>query len=444
MSENLKHPLISSQSNPLTGKVTVPGDKSISHRSLIFASQAIGTSKITGLLEGEDVIATSKALRLMGVDIKREENGNWIVKGVGVGGLSEPEDVLDLGNAGTGARLLMGLVSPYNFSTTFTGDASLRSRPMLRVMKPLEEMGVEFQAKTGGRLPLTVIGNSDLIPINYELPVASAQVKSAILLAGLNTRGKTTVIEHEATRDHTELMLKGFGAEVEVKELKDGGRKVTLTGYPELKAMDIIVPGDPSSAAFLVVAALIIPGSDITIESVCVNPLRTGLYDTLLEMGADMEFINKRVTAGEQIADLRVKYSKLKGVKVPAARAPSMIDEYPILSIAASCADGKTTMQGLEELRVKESDRLQAILDGLKLCGVECEAGEDWLAVTGGKINGGKMIETHMDHRIAMSFLVAGIVAENPVSVDDGEMINTSFPGFMELVNSMGGQIKDK
>jgi 3-phosphoshikimate 1-carboxyvinyltransferase len=443
MSEHQNQPLTSSQSSPLTGTVTVPGDKSISHRSLIFASQAIGTSKITGLLEGEDVIATSNALRLMGVDIKREDNGTWVVKGVGVGGLSEAEDVLDLGNAGTGSRLLMGLVSPYNFSTTFTGDASLRSRPMLRVMKPLEEMGVKFESKTGGRLPLTVIGNSDLIPITYELPVASAQVKSAVLLAGLNTRGKTTVIEHQATRDHTELMLKGFGAEVAVKELKDGGREVTITGYPELKAMDVVVPGDPSSAAFLVVAALIIPDSDITIENVCINPLRVGLYDTLVEMGADIEFLNQRICAGEQIADLRVKYSKLKGVKVPAERAPSMIDEYPVLSIAAACASGKTLMQGLEELRVKESDRLQAVVDGLHLCGVTCEAGPDWLEVTGGKIAGGK-IETHMDHRIAMSFLVAGMVAQKPVTVDDGNMINTSFPDFMGLMNRIGGKINER
>jgi 3-phosphoshikimate 1-carboxyvinyltransferase len=441
MSET-KHPLTSSAAKPLNGNVTVAGDKSISHRSLIFASQAIGTSTIKGLLEGEDVINTSKALRQMGVDIERKKDGTWVVKGVGVGGLSESKEELDLGNSGTGARLLMGLVAPYNFKTTFTGDASLRSRPMLRVMKPLEEMGATFEAKTGGRMPLTVIGNSDLVPIIYELPVASAQVKSAILLAALNTRGKTIVIEPEATRDHTELMLKGFGAEITVEEIDDGGRKITLTGYPELKAMDLVVPADPSSAAFLVVAALITDGSNITIENVCINPLRIGLYDTLLEMGANIKFVNKRVVAGEQIADLQVKYSKLKGVEVPANRAPSMIDEYPILSIASACASGKTLMHGLEELRVKESDRLQAIVDGLKLCGVTCDSGDDWLEVTGGEVTGGVIIATHMDHRIAMSFLVMGMIAQKAITVDDGEMINTSFPNFVSLMNGLGGKIE--
>jgi 3-phosphoshikimate 1-carboxyvinyltransferase len=433
--------LTSSATKSLHGTVTVPGDKSISHRALIFASQAIGTSKIIGLLEGEDVIATSHALLALGVDIAREASGTWVVKGVGVGGLSESDDVLNLENSGTAVRLLMGLVAPYNFTTNFTGDASLRSRPMLRVMKPLEEMGVQFQAKTGGRLPLAVIGSSDLIPITYELPVASAQVKSAILLAGLNTRGKTTVIEPVATRDHTELMLKGFGAEVEVKELKNGAREITITGYPSLKAMDIDVPGDPSSAAFLTVAALIVPGSDIIIENICINPLRTGLYDTLIEMGGDIEFKNQHIKAGETVADIRVKYSKLKGVEVPDSRAASMIDEYPILSIAAACASGTTLMQGLEELRVKESDRLQVVSDGLKLCGVKHESGPDWLSVKGGEIAGGSEIKTHMDHRIAMSFLVAGMVSQNPITVDDGSIINTSFPDFAGLMNRVGGKI---
>jgi len=433
--------LKSAKCEHLSGEITVPGDKSISHRSLIFASQAIGTSTIKGLLEGEDVIATSKALKAMGVDIKKQENGSWVVKGVGVGGLSEPECELDLGNSGTGVRLLMGLVAPYGFKTTFTGDASLKKRPMSRVMKPLEKMNIRFESKTGGRLPLTVIGSDEIVPVRYELPVASAQVKSAILLAGLNCRGETTVIEPVATRDHTELMLKGFGAQIAANENNNGGREIKLKGQPELKAMDIDVPGDPSSAAFAVVAALIVPGSEILIKNICTNPLRTGLYDTLLEMGADIEFINKRDQAGEPVADVKVKYSKLKGVKVPAARAASMIDEYPILSVAASVASGETLMEGLEELRVKESDRLQAVSDGLEECGVKFESGSDWLKVIGGEVSGGGLVKTHLDHRIAMSFLILGMVANEPVEVDDSETINTSFPNFVELINVLGGKI---
>jgi 3-phosphoshikimate 1-carboxyvinyltransferase len=436
--------LQSSKCNSLSGYIQVPGDKSISHRSLIFASQAIGTSCITGLLEGEDVIATSKALKAMGVDIQKEDNGDWVVKGVGVGGLSPADAELDLGNSGTGVRLLMGLVAPYKFNTTFTGDASLKKRPMSRVMVPLEKMNVRFESKTGGRLPLTVIGNDEILPITYELPVASAQVKSAILLAALNCRGKTTVIEPVATRDHTELMLKSYGAEILTNDNGKGGKEITLSGCPELKAHDIDVPGDPSSAAFLVVAALIVPGSEILIKNICVNPLRTGIYDTLIDMGGDIKFENKRVQAGEQVADIKVKYSKLKGVKVPASRAASMIDEYPILSVAASVADGDTLMEGVEELRVKESDRLQAVSDGLEACGVKFEAGNDWLKVTGGEVEGGGLIKTHLDHRIAMSFLILGLVAKEPVTVDDRTMINTSFPGFVEMINFLGGDIFDK
>ncbi len=437
------HPLKSSRSSKLSGTVTVPGDKSISHRSLMLASQAIGTSHICGLLEGDDVIATADALRKLGVNVTRQENGDWVVEGVGVGGLSEAEDVLDMGNAGTGTRLMMGLVATYPYTTIFTGDNSLKSRPMARITKPLEQMGVEFEAREGCRLPLSVKGTSDIMPIEYEQEVASAQVKSAILLAGLNTAGVTTVIEPVPTRDHTELMLKGFGADIEVIENKDGSRRISINGHPDLRAMDIKVPGDPSSAAFLVVAALIIPDSDIVIENICVNPLRTGLYATLKEMGAEIEFTNERVQAGEKVADLRVKYSQLKGITVPASRAPSMIDEYPILAVAASVASGKTTMLGLEELKVKESNRLQAIADGLEVSGVEFDLGADSLTVTGGDVKGGGKVKTHLDHRIAMAFLILGMVAKEPVIVDDGNMINTSFPGFVDLVNGIGGKISD-
>lgn len=434
-------PLTSSASGPLHGDITVPGDKSISHRSLLLSSQCLGTSHITGLLEGDDVIATANALKAMGVTIRKDNDGTWVVQGVGVGGLQAPAGELDLGNSGTGVRLLMGLVSPYDFKTRFTGDASLCKRPMLRVTKPLEQMGVSFECQDGGRLPLTVKGTCDTVPIRYALPVASAQVKSAILLAGLNTPGKTTVIEPEATRDHTERMLLGFGAEI-VNEETAEGKVITLTGQPTLRARDIVVPGDPSSAAFAVVAALITPGSNITIRNICMNPLRIGLYDTLKEMGGDISYENMREQAGEMVADIVVRHSALHGVDVPEERAPSMIDEYPVLSVAAACAKGKTTMRGLKELRVKESDRLQAIADGLAVCGVAHETGDDWLAVTGGAVKGGGTVATHMDHRIAMSFLVVGLVAKAPVTVDDGQMINTSFPGFVGLMNRLGARLK--
>lgn len=432
-------PLKSSKSTSLSGKINVPGDKSISHRSLMLSSIAIGTAKITGILEGEDVIATANALRKLGVNIKKE-NDIWYVDGVGVGGLHEPEAVLDMGNAGTGARLMMGLVSPYNFNTIFTGDASLCKRPMARVTVPLEKMGARFLTRSGNRLPLTVIGSSELIPITYELPVASAQVKSAIILAGINTPGITTVIENEATRDHTELMLRGLGAEITTQE-KEGKRHISIKGYPKLKTIDIKVPSDPSSAAFPIVAAIITPDSEITVKNVCMNPNRTGLFITLQEMGADITIFNERVEAGEQVADITARSSKLKGIKVPASRAPSMIDEYPVLSVAASVAEGTTIMEGLAELKVKESNRLQAIADGLVENGVKCEVGEESLTVHGGKVQGGGLVKTHMDHRIAMSFLIMGMVSENPITVDDGEMINTSFPGFVEIMNKAGTKI---
>lgn len=435
-------PLTSSKTKELKGNIIVPGDKSISHRSLMLSTIAIGTAKITGILEGEDVIATANALRKLGVNIKKE-NDIWYVDGVGVGGLHEPEAVLDMGNAGTGARLMMGLVAPYNFNTVFTGDASLCKRPMARVTIPLEKMGTRFLTRSGNRLPLTVIGSNELIPITYELPVASAQVKSAIILAALNTPGVTTIIESESTRDHTELMLRGLGAEINVQQI-DGKHHINVKGYPKLKAIDIKVPSDPSSAAFPIVAALITPDSEITLKNICMNPNRTGLFITLQEMGADIKIFNEHIEAGDNVADITVCSSKLKGIRIPASRAPSMIDEYPILSIAASFAEGTTVMEGLAELKVKESNRLQAIADGLVENGVKCEVGDDSLTVHGGKVPGGGIVKTHMDHRIAMSFLIMGMASESPVTVDDGEMINTSFPGFSDIMNGAGGKIKTR
>ncbi len=438
-------PMQSSPSKSLRGKASIPGDKSISHRALILSSQVIGNTQIDGLLEGEDVLRTAKALGLLGVNIKRASSHTWQVQGVGVGGLSEPGDVLDMGNSGTGTRLMMGLVAPYPFTSFFTGDDSLRGRPMKRVMTPLEHMGIRFTAREGGKLPLAVFGTSQTLPIEYTLPVASAQIKSAILLAALNTAGKTTVIEPEATRDHTEHMLRYFGWQVETTKLSGGALSIAVTGHQNIPSSDrqITVPGDPSSAAFLVVAALIIPGSDIVISHVAINPLRIGLYNTLREMGASITFTNHRVSAGEEVADIQVRHSELRGVTVPAERAPSMIDEYPILAVAASFAKGKTVMKGLGELKVKESDRLAAIENGLKLCGVAYDTKNDVLTVSGNAQppQGGAVIQTHYDHRIAMSFLVMGMASKQPVHIDDGSSINTSFPGFAELMNSLGAGI---
>lgn len=421
----------------IKGRITVPGDKSISHRSLLLASQCVGTTRISGLLEGEDVIHTAECLRQLGVDIKKE-GSDWIVNGVGIGGLSAPSEPLYMGNSGTGARLMMGLVAPYSFSTSFTGDESLSKRPMKRVLEPLQKMGIEIEFHgSEGSLPMTIKGSDELVPIEYELPVASAQVKSAILLAGLNIAGKTTVIEKKKTRNHTELMLRSLGVEIITK-----GDKITITGQPEILAKDITVPADPSSAAFFAVAAAIIPGSEIVIENINLNPLRTGLYKTLEEMGADIEYLNAREEAGDKVADIKVKYSKLKGITVPAERAPSMIDEYPILAVAASLAMGKTRMEGLEELKVKESDRLSAIAAGLQANGVGIKMGNDWLEVQGSdKIPGGGNVKTHMDHRIAMSFLVMGAAAQKEVEVDDSSMIATSFPNFIKLFQRVGGKV---
>jgi 3-phosphoshikimate 1-carboxyvinyltransferase len=435
-------PLISRAAGPLNGRVRVPGDKSISHRALILAGVAAGRSHIRGLLEGEDVLRTAAAMRAMGVALDRGADGVWRVDGVGIGGLAEPEDVLDFGNSGTGARLLMGLLAAHPITAFLTGDASLRRRPMARVAEPLTRIGARIIAREGGRLPLAILGATAPLPIAYQLPVPSAQVKSAVLLAGLGAPGETSVIETLPTRDHSERMLRHFGALVTVEHEADG-RRITVRGQPELRAADLVVPGDPSSAAFPLVAALLMQGSQVVIESVGVNPLRTGLLDTLREMGADISVLHERSEAGEPVADLSVRASVLSGVEVPAERAPRMIDEYPILAVAAAFARGRTVMHGLSELRVKESDRLSAIAQGLAACGAKVAVTGDTLAVEGraGPPPGGALIATQLDHRIAMAFLVLGMAARAAVRIDDGETINTSFPGFVELMNGLGARI---
>ncbi|WP_353858062.1 3-phosphoshikimate 1-carboxyvinyltransferase [Azospirillum formosense] len=437
-------PLRSSSTGALAGTIRVPGDKSISHRSLMLGAVAVGETVIHGLLEGEDVLNTAAAMRLLGARAERGGDGVWRVRGVGLGGLGEPAQVLDMGNSGTAARLLMGLVASHPITCVFTGDASLNKRPMARVTGPLEQMGARFVGRSGGRLPLAVVGSDRTVPITYRLPVASAQVKSAVILCGLNTAGTTTVIEAEPTRDHTELMLRHFGATVTTERMEDGALAVSVVGQPELTGREIVVPADPSSAAFPAVAALLRPGSELLLPGVGMNPRRTGLYDTLIEMGANIAFENRRDEAGEPVADLRVKHGPLKGIVVPADRAPSMIDEYPILAAAAACAEGTTVMLGLKELRVKESDRLAMVADGLTKCGVKVEVGaDDSLTVygTGKPPQGGATVATAMDHRIAMSFLVLGMATTEPVQVDDGAFIETSFPGFVDLMNGVGATI---
>jgi len=434
-------PLASRAGQPLIGRIRVPGDKSISHRSLMFGAVSLGETRIEGLLEADDVLATGRAMAQLGATVTRDGDGLWRVSGLGCGGLLEPESVLDFGNAGTGSRLTMGLVGGHAFAATFVGDASLSRRPMGRVLDPLREMGVEVIARAKDRLPLSLRGPKTPIPITYRLPMASAQVKSAVLLAGLGAPGVTTVIEPVATRDHTERMLVGFGASLSVETDGDGARVIRLDGRPELTAQDVVVPGDPSSAAFAVVAGLIVPGSDVTVENVLLNPLRTGLFQTLLEMGADLSIDNERLSGGERIGDVRVRHSTLKGVVVPPERAPAMIDEYPILSIAAAFAEGPTVMEGLEELRVKESDRLAAVARGLEANGIACAEGEASLVVEGRKAGariGGGRVATHLDHRIAMSFLVLGLAADAAVEVDDTAMIATSFPSFRGLMEGLG------
>jgi 3-phosphoshikimate 1-carboxyvinyltransferase len=439
-------PATARKSENLRGTVRIPGDKSISHRSFMFGGLASGETRISGLLEGEDVINTGKAMRAMGAKIEKVGD-TWIIQGTGNGALLAPEAPLDFGNAGTGCRLTMGLVGVYDFSSTFIGDASLSSRPMGRVLNPLREMGVQVEAQAGDKLPATLHGPKTPNPITYRVPMASAQVKSAVLLAGLNTPGITTVIEPVMTRDHTEKMLQGFGANLSVETDGDGVRTIRLEGRGKLAGQVIDVPGDPSSTAFPLVAALLVPGSDITILNVLMNPTRTGLILTLQEMGANIEVMNPRNAGGEDVADLRVRHSELKGVEVPADRAPSMIDEYPVLSVAAAFAEGTTTMTGLDELRVKESDRLAAVARGLELNGVDCTEGETSLVVRGvpgGRGLGnarGEAVATHLDHRIAMSFLVMGLASEHPVTIDDARMIVTSFPEFMDLMAGLGAKI---
>jgi 3-phosphoshikimate 1-carboxyvinyltransferase len=427
----------------LTGSYAAPGDKSISHRSLMLGGLAVGETRISGLLEGEDVLATARAMQSLGAEVIRNGDGTWTVHGTGVGGLRAPIDVLDLANAGTGVRLLMGVVATHPFSTVFTGDASLRKRPMERVMAPLRRMGARFTAVDGGRLPLTVEGAVMPMPIRYEVPVPSAQVKSAVMLAGLNTPGQTIVIEKQATRDHTENMMRHFGAIVNVERTPQGD-VIILDGQPELRGRPMAVPGDPSSAAFPLVAALITEGSELTVTGLSINPLRAGLFETLIEMGASLDIRNRRIEGGEPVADITVRSSVLRGVEVPAERAPSMIDEYPILAIAAAAAEGRTVMRGLEELRVKESDRIAAMAKGLAANGVSVEELDDGLIVDGrpGDIPGGGTVETHMDHRIAMSFLVLGCAARQPVTVDEDAMIATSFPDFGRLMASAGARLE--
>jgi 3-phosphoshikimate 1-carboxyvinyltransferase len=437
-------PLISSRPNmPLAGKIRVPGDKSISHRALMLGALAVGRTEISGLLEGEDVLATAAALNALGAAAAPCGDGRWTVDGVGVGGLCEPENLLDLGNSGTSARLLLGILATHRLTAFVTGDVSLRRRPMNRVVEPLSRFGTRFLTRDGGRLPLAVTGAAEPIPIEYRLPVPSAQVKSAVLLAGLNTPGETTVIEPQGTRDHTERMLRHFGATVTTEPAAGGGKRITVEGYPELAAAPITVPGDVSSAAFPLVAALLVPGSAATIIGVGLNPLRAGLLECLREMGADITLVNEREEGGEPVADLYARAATLTGADIPAERAPRMIDEYPILAVAAACARGRTVMRGLAELRVKESDRLAAIATGLEACGVRVTVDGDTLTVEGdgGPPAGGALIATQLDHRIAMAFLVLGLVSRQPVRIDDGAPIATSFPDFVALINGLGGAI---
>ncbi|MBM3527458.1 MAG: 3-phosphoshikimate 1-carboxyvinyltransferase [Alphaproteobacteria bacterium] len=436
-------PLTSRRKGPLAGRVRVPGDKSISQRSLILGALAVGETRIAGMLEGGDVISTANAMKALGATVERVGEGAWRVLGVGVGGFAEPAAPLDFGNSATGCRLAMGAVAGCPITVTFDGDASLRTRPMRRILDPLEKMGARtLEIREGGRLPAVVQGARDPIPIEYEAPVPSAQLKSAVLLAGLAAPGTTTVIEKEATRDHTEKMLKHFGASVRVSPYGDHGRRIVLDGQPELEAAPVVVPADPSSAAFPLAAALIVPGSEVVLEGVMMNPLRTGLLTTLKEMGAAIELVAKRNEGGEEVADLRVTPGALKGVDVPAERAPTMIDEYPILAAIAAFAEGETRMRGLKELRVKESDRLEGTAALLRVNGVEAEIVDDDLIVRGkGRAAGGGVVTTHMDHRIAMSALVMGLASEQPVGVDDSAFIATSFPGFVELMRSLGADL---
>ena len=436
-------PMESRAAGPLRGMAEVPGDKSVSHRALILGALSIGETRILGLLEGEDVLDTGRAMRAFGARVERLADGEWQVQGVGVGGFLEPEDVIDCGNSGTGVRLIMGAMATSDLTAVFTGDASLRGRPMGRVIDPLALFGAQARGRRGGRLPLALTGAANPVPVTYTTPMPSAQVKSAVLLAGLNAPGETVVIEREQTRDHTERMLAGFGAAVAV-ETSTEGRVITLTGQPELQGRTISVPRDPSSAAFPVAAALIVEGSDITVPGIGLNPTRAGLYDTLVEMGARIDFANRREEGGEPMADLRVRFSELTGIEVPPERAVSMIDEYPILAALAALADGPTVMRGIRELRVKECDRIDAMARGLEACGIRIEEGTDYLIVHGRGprgVAGGTTVSSRLDHRIAMSFLCLGLAAQAPIRVDDGAPIATSFPGFVALMRRLGAEI---
>ena len=444
-SDDTPIPMTSCACGPLNGHAEVPGDKSISHRSLILGALSVGETKISGLLEGQDVLDTAKAMRAFGAEVTDLGEGNWSVHGVGVGGFAEPENIIDCGNSGTGVRLIMGVMATSPITATFTGDASLNGRPMARVIDPLAEFGCQSVGRKGGRLPMTLVGAADPVPVRYVVPVPSAQVKSAVLFAGLNAPGKTVVIEKEVTRDHTERMLAGFGAEITIEET-DEGRVITLTGQPELKPQTIAVPRDPSSAAFPVCAAIIVPGSDVLVPGIGLNPTRAGLFTTLREMGADLTYENEREEGGEPVADLRARFSPdLHGIEVPVERAASMIDEYPVLSVVASFASGKTHMPGVKELRVKESDRIDAMATGLRANGVDVDEGPDWWSVHGlghGNVKGGATCVSHLDHRIAMSFMIMGMAASNPVSLDDGGPIATSFPIFEGLMGGLGADIR--
>ncbi|WP_042250393.1 3-phosphoshikimate 1-carboxyvinyltransferase [Paracoccus sp. PAMC 22219] len=434
-------PMTARRAGPLSGEALVPGDKSISHRALILGAMAVGETRITGLLEGQDVLDTASAMRALGAQVTQHGPGDWSVHGVGVGGFSSPADVIDCGNSGTGVRLIMGAVATTPISVTFTGDASLSRRPMARVTDPLSQFGTQITAREGGRLPITVQGATDPVPVTYRTPVASAQIKSAILLAGLNAPGDTVVIESEPTRDHSERMLAGFGAQIRTETTPDG-HKITLTGRPELRPQPVAVPRDPSSAAFPVAAALIVPGSEIRVPGVSRNPTRDGLYVTLLEMGADITFENPREEGGEPVADLLVRHGPLKGVTVPADRAASMIDEFPILSVIAAFAEGTTVMNGVAELRVKESDRIDAMAVGLRANGVTVEDTRDTMTVHGAsQVAGGGHAVTHLDHRIAMSFLILGLATQQPVTIDDAGPITTSFPDFVPLMTRLGATL---
>ena len=437
-------PMTSRKCANLTGQAHVPGDKSISHRSLILGALSVGETHITGLLEGEDVIDTAKAMRAFGAEVTDHGGGVWTVNGVGVGGFAEPTQVIDCGNSGTGVRLIMGTMATSPITATFTGDASLNGRPMGRVTDPLALFGAQSYGRKGGRLPMTIVGAANPVPVTYTTPVPSAQVKSAILLAGLNAPGETVVIEREATRDHSERMLQGFGADLRVEDLPEG-RVITLRGQPELKPQTIVVPRDPSSAAFPVCAAIITEGSDVLVPNIGLNPTRAGLFTTLREMGADLTYENLREEGGEPVADLRAKFSPdLKGIEVDPARAASMIDEYHVLSVVAAFEAGKTHMPGVKELRVKESDRIDAMAKGLRAAGVTVDEGEDWWTVHGrgfGNVPGGVTVASQLDHRIAMSFLVMGMATEKPMTVDDASPIVTSFPIFEGLMNGLGAKV---